>query len=449
MRVGIIGARLWVSSICLVGLGCGGDAAPEASGATPTASSSATGSSNTATPSAAAPAAGGAPTTLAPGAAATSAEGVPLVTTGTVTLDCARDTAPAYVAEAPRCEGSGGDARAMRDRLREIERAPEVEPPAVASLLEGCAASRASVARSLLRGGNANLRGRSYPLAARWFQAALEADPSSLDARLGLAQARAENGEAEPALCQLAVIRGAGEAGLRPLDRALRDRHFADLRQDLRFWAVVPAPAPIAVTSIEGVDEEIPEGDGLAFDFSSELEDGDGLWSRVPLAIDQFNDIGRAIRELRGNSFSNYAVARPERFTAAWLPNVERIGLGMIAHPVVWKPTPDSEYFAVPLFGTFDGADQVVLIIAEKSGSGIRVLYLLTDTGCAEPPVLLASRDHRVLGWSSSCAQGDDPTTLRRCVLYATDEGVKQRCGTGGPAAAPAEATATEPTESE
>lgn len=426
-------ALLLVSALALAG--CGNDPQP------PTPSSAPAGAA-TATASAEARAAAATPTD--PGAAGPADPAAPTPSAEPV---------PEYVATAPTCVGPGGDRRAAREELRAIGRSTEDAPPDVTPLLAACASTPSDIAKALYRGGRAAMRRRAYDAAVRWFATALRTDPSALDPRLGLVGALSRSDDPDGAIAQLVQIKGAGEAGVPVLERALRDPHLAGLRDLQGFWAVVPAPLPAPIAAFgEGAIETAyelsgeqngeydPDAEPEAVEIVGWDDEPNVLWSRVRLERDDFNAIGRAISRTLGSTFTRFSTARASQYTAGWAEQLDRLGAKLLTAPVMWRPIEGRELFLVPLTGELDGARTTLLLVAEAVRGDLRVSNVIVQTSCAMPSAFLYSSDHRSVGWTRGCADGEDASAVDRCMLYVNDGALVGRCGTGAaPAPLPAE----------
>ncbi|MFO0693998.1 MAG: hypothetical protein U0230_10620 [Polyangiales bacterium] len=345
---------------------------------------------------------------------------------------------PDYVAAAPSCQGTGADPVPLRERLRQLERAAEPEPPTAASLLEGCLLTPTDVSRSLVNAARAFSRRHDDASAAKYLERAIEIDPSSLAARYALVAARSKTGDIDGALYQLEQVRGAGSKGERFVKRASTDGALSALRARRAYWTWAHDPVPDAVAALAADATDTGFGSPLAtLRFEPPLAvTPDVLHERVRFESPHYRVVGDSVHQALGQIFRGYRGLRREDLVASpWLEQVGTIGLEFLGAPTIFRFVDSESVLAIPFYGELEGTVGPVALVAKGPNEGpFEIVQILRPTDeCAEP-VLLASRDRRVLAWPTRCGEGVEVASMPRCLAYARDGATVVRCG-GGSAA--------------
>lgn len=346
---------------------------------------------------------------------------------------------PDYVATAPTCQGTGADPVPLRERLRQLERATEPEPPAAATLLQGCLLSPVDVSRSLANAARAFSRRHEDASAAKYLERAIEIDPSSLAARYALVAARSKAGDIDGALYQLEQVRGAGAKGERFVRRAATDGALSALRARRAYWTWAHDPVPDAVAALAADATDTGFGSPLAtLRFEPALAvTPEVLHERVRFESPHFRVVGDSVHQALGSIFRGYRGLKREDLVASpWLDQVGTIGLEFLGAPTIFRFVDGESVLAIPFYGELEGTVGPVAIVAKGPNEGpFEIVQILRPSAeCAEP-VLLASRDRRVLGWPTRCGEDVEVAAMPRCLAFARDGATVVRCG-GGTAAA-------------
>lgn len=341
---------------------------------------------------------------------------------------------------ATACATATGDARAMRTRLRALERGREPAPPEAASLLEGCGATAHDVAQSLEKAGRAIARGRAhdYAAAAAYYRRALEVDPSYAAARLSLAGARAKLGQVDGAMYQLDQIRESGAAGRRYVARAHSDGTLAPLRLLPRFWAWAGNPVPeMAATLPASTDVALTSlGSALSFTPAPEIEP-EVIFARLPIEGAHYRTIPPAVNAAAGLHITRARSVARDKMLAPWLEHLDSIGATLLTRPSAFRFGEGQVVVAIPIMYGEADAEEFAVVIAQGPESGpYDIVRVVASSAECATPAAFTSRDHRVLGFFTSCDEGDDPTRFGRCIVFAENGTVVSRCGNGASVAA-------------
>lgn len=336
---------------------------------------------------------------------------------------------------ASACAVANGDIRAMRTRLRAIERGSEPTPPEAADLLADCGATARAIATSLEKGGRAIARGRAHDQAAAvaYFRRAITVDPSFTEARLSLAGARAKLGDVEGAFHQLEQVRAAGRAGQRAYSRAFYDGNLTTLRLTPRFWTWAGSPVPEMVATLPDASPVSLDslGAALAFTPAPSIEP-ELIFAPFPIEGAHYRAIPPAM-----NAAAGLRVARPRSvsrsaLTSPWLDHLDAIGATLLTRPSAFRFGTGEVVVALPLMYGETGMEEFAVVIAKGPESGpYDIVRVVASSGECGTPVAFTSRDRRVLGYFTSCDEGEDPSRFGRCILFAENGQVTSRCGNG------------------
>lgn len=337
--------------------------------------------------------------------------------------------------ETPACPSTGGDGRALKRRLAQLERKPELPPPTAASLTEGCLVPRATIARSLTRASQQLGRKKAWRDAASYAALAVEVDPASPDARMALAVARTQLGELAGAIHQLEQWRAARKADEDLLTELLRERGLEPLRARRAFWTWANQPPPKLVTSLREEPGASPlrMAAGATIEFPRAIGSTEDLiYEPVRLSAAERRAIAQAISETVGRPFFDYQYVVADELLGPIS------GTSLISGAYLFRFTPETRLLAVSLSGWFKGdgtevrdADAIVSVVAVEQAPGkyVVVELLCSRLGChCRDSALRVTRDRRALAWIEECPDSDDPATWERCVVYADAGQLVKRC---------------------
>lgn len=333
------------------------------------------------------------------------------------------------------CTPATGDARAMRTRLRALERGRDPAPPEAASLLEGCAATPRDIAKSLEKAGRAIARQRAhdYALASLFYRRALEIDPSYVPARLSLAGARSKLGNFDGAMYQLDQIKASGTAGARTLERVYTDGALVALRLTPRFWTWAGNPVPEMVAMLPGGTETPLTSVGTSLSFTPPLViPPDVIFARVSLSGPHYRTLATAVGGASGGRLSHPTSVSREKLVSPWLDHLDAIGGSLLLRASAFRFGDGKVVLALPFLAGEEGDQRPVVVIAMGPEAGpFDIVKIIASTSACEEPVLFSSGDRRVLGYFTSCTSGEDPTPFSRCIVSGEGGRVVSRCGAG------------------
>jgi hypothetical protein len=342
---------------------------------------------------------------------------------------------PNHGAAAP-CEPVTGDARAMRQRLRAIERGRELVPPEAASLLEGCAAPRRDIARALEKAGRTIARARAHDnaAAAAYFRRALEIDPSYVAVRVLLAGARNQLGDIDGAFYQLDQIKGAGNEGARALARVYAERSLSSLRLLPRFWTWAGNPVPEMVAMLPGATESSlsPAGGSLVFSPPITIPP-DRIYARAPISGGHYRALMTAVNSVTEQRVTHPGGLSRDLLVGPWVENLSSIGASLLTQPSAFRFGDGQVLLAIPFRVGEEGEQTPAFLLASGPEEGpYAILKVMLSSAECDEPVLFSSPDRRVLGFFSSCDGTDNPSAFGRCLINGESGRVVVRCGNGG-----------------
>lgn len=336
---------------------------------------------------------------------------------------------------ATACPTATGDARAMRTRLRTIERGREPEPPESASLLEGCGATARDIAEALEKGGRAIARAAAHDhaAAAAYFRRAIEIDPSFTEARLSLAGARAKLGQIDGAFYQLDQIRNAGRSGQRSFARAFSDGNLASLRLQPRFWTWAGDPVPEMAATLPGSSVAPLDSLGASLAFSPEPSiEPDRIFAPFAIEGSHYRVLSPAVNAALGTRISRPHGFARELAASPWVEHLDSLGAVLLTRPSAFRFGGGEVVVAIPFSHGEVGMEQLALLVAKGPESGpFEVVHASVGGGACSTPVAFTSRDRRVLGYFTSCDDGEDPAGFGRCIVYSENGVTTSRCGNG------------------
>jgi len=338
------------------------------------------------------------------------------------------------------CSAATGDARAMRTRLRAIERGRVLVPESVASLTEGCGATAVDIATSLEKAGRAIGRAHEhdYAAAAAYYRRALEVDPSYVSARLSLAGARAHLGQFDAALYQLEQIRASGTDGRRTFAKVYSDPGIAPLRMRPAFWTFIGDRPNSMVRTLAEATESPLDPVGVDLDFDEPLEiPSEVIYTSISLHGTQYRSLAAAVNAATGGHLVRPTSVSRDLLTDAWIENIGSLGsASLLTRPAAFRFGGGNVVLALPfLAGEVGEQLPVVLIAAGPDAGPYQVLKVIESSSSCETPLMFTSSDRRVLGFFTECSSGDSPASFGRCLIDGEGGRMVVRCGNGATSA--------------
>jgi hypothetical protein len=159
----------------------------------------------------------------------------------------------------------------------------------------------------------------------------------------------------------------------------------------------------------------------------------DVIFGSFPLEGSNWATLRTAASSASGMRLPRTTSVAGDARTSPWLAHLDAIGATALARPSAFRFGAGEVVVAIPFTFGDVGEEKSAIVIAKGPEAGpFEMLRVITPSDACATPTAFTSPDRRVLGYFTTCDEGDDPTRFGRCIFFAENGAVASRCGNGG-----------------